>query len=111
MSRVSELTFNASLLSELRAVEFVGKLIDQGRLPRGTGPGEFRRLRLHRVAMDDRTQAFDTPQQAQHRLRVLRDACTSSASARRGVSSTRISTTSAARSTIEHAGGGAAEVA
>ena len=37
MGRVSELTFNASLLSELRAVEFVGKLIDQERLPRGTG--------------------------------------------------------------------------
>ncbi|MET0924558.1 MAG: patatin-like phospholipase family protein, partial [Xanthobacteraceae bacterium] len=53
MSRVSELTFNASLLSELRAVEFVGKLIDQDRLPRGTGRGEFRRLRLHRVAMEE----------------------------------------------------------
>jgi NTE family protein len=59
MSRVSELTFNASLLSELRAVEFVGKLIDQGQLPRGTGDGEFRRLRLHRVAMDKQGGAFD----------------------------------------------------
>ncbi len=59
MSRVSELTFNGSLLSELRAVEFVGKLIDQGRLPRGTGPGEFRRIRLHRVAMEKQGQAFD----------------------------------------------------
>ena len=60
MSRVSELTFNASLLSELRAVEFVGKLIDQDRLPRGTGQGEFRRLRLHRVAMEEPGGAFDT---------------------------------------------------
>jgi NTE family protein len=59
MSRVSELTFNASLLSELRAVEFAGKLIDQGRLPRGTGDGEFRRLQLHRVAMDEHGGAFD----------------------------------------------------
>jgi NTE family protein len=59
MSRVSELTFNASLLSELRAVEFVGKLIDQGRLPRGIGDAEFRRLRLHRVAMDRHGGAFD----------------------------------------------------
>jgi NTE family protein len=59
MSRVSELTFNASLLSELRAVEFVGKLIDQDRLPRGTGRGEFRRLRLHRVAMEEPGGAFD----------------------------------------------------
>jgi len=60
MSRVSELTFNASLLSELRAVEFVGKLIDQDRLPRGTRHGEFRRLRLHRVALEEPGGAFDT---------------------------------------------------
>jgi NTE family protein len=60
MSRVSELTFNASLLSELRAVEFVGKLIDQDRLPRGTGRGEFRRLRLHRVAMEEPGGAFES---------------------------------------------------
>ena len=59
MSRANELTFNASLLSELRAVEFVGKLIDQDRLPRGTGPGEFRRLRLHRIAMEEPGGAFD----------------------------------------------------
>jgi NTE family protein len=53
ISRVSEINFNASLLSELRAVEFVNRLIDEGRLPRGTGRGEFRRLRLHRIALDD----------------------------------------------------------
>jgi NTE family protein len=52
-SRISEINFNASLLSELREVEFVNRLIDEGRLPRGTGPGEFRRMRLHRIALDD----------------------------------------------------------
>ena len=56
---MSELTYNASLLSELRAVEFVGRLIDQDRLPRGTGAGEFRRLRLHRVAMEEPGGAFE----------------------------------------------------
>ena len=60
MSRVNEITFNASLLSELRAVEFVGKLIDQERLPRGTGHGEFRRIRLHRVAMEKLGDGLDT---------------------------------------------------
>jgi NTE family protein len=60
VSRLSELTFNASLLSELRAVEFVGKLIDQERLPHGTGHGEFRRVRLHRVAMERPGEALDT---------------------------------------------------
>ena len=37
MSRVNEITFNASLLAELRAVELADALIDAGRLPRGTG--------------------------------------------------------------------------
>jgi NTE family protein len=53
MSRISEITFNASLLSELRAIEFVNRLIDEGRLPRGTGRSEFRRMRLHRIALED----------------------------------------------------------
>ena len=53
MTRVNEINFNASLLSELREVEFVNKLIDEGRLPRGTRRGEFRRIRLHRIALGD----------------------------------------------------------
>jgi NTE family protein len=53
MSRISEINFNASLLSELRSVALVNRFIDDGRLPRGTGHGEFRRLRLHRLALDD----------------------------------------------------------
>jgi len=64
MSRVNEISFNASLLSELRGVAFVNCLIDQGRLPRGTRPGEFRRLRLHRIGMED----FDEPLDARSRL-------------------------------------------
>jgi len=39
MNRINEITFNASLLEEYRAIEFVGRLIDQGKLPRGiSGP-------------------------------------------------------------------------
>lgn len=53
MSRVSEINFNASLLAELRSVEFVNRLIDEGRLARGTGLGQFRRMRLHRIALED----------------------------------------------------------
>ncbi len=53
MSRVNEINFNASLLSELRSVEFINRLIDEGRLPRGTGRDEFRRIRLHRIAMNE----------------------------------------------------------
>jgi NTE family protein len=55
MVRVNEITFNAPLLAELRAVNFVNRLIDKGRLSRGLGEGEFRRLKLHRIAMEEST--------------------------------------------------------
>jgi NTE family protein len=58
MSRVNEINFNASLLSELRGVAFVNRLIDEGRLPRGTREGEFRRLKLHRIVMEDLGDTF-----------------------------------------------------
>ena len=34
---LNEITFNSSLMAEFRAIEFVNRLIDQGRLPHGTG--------------------------------------------------------------------------
>ena len=49
LNRVNEITFNSSLVAEYRAIEFVQRLIDQGRLPRGTGPGEYRRINVHRI--------------------------------------------------------------
>ena len=73
MTRLNEVTFNAPLLSELRALELAEKLIDEGRLPRGTGPGEYRRIRLHRIVMDA-GDSLRRPQQAQQRLRILRAA-------------------------------------
>ena len=53
MNRINEITFNSSLLAEFRAIEFVRRLIDQKRLPRGTGPGEYRRVNVHRIALDE----------------------------------------------------------
>jgi len=49
LNRVNEITFNSSLVAEYRAIEFVSRLIDQGALPRGTGPGEYRRINMHRI--------------------------------------------------------------
>jgi NTE family protein len=49
LNRVNEITFNSSLVAEYRAIEFVTRLVDQGRLPRGTGPGEYRRINVHRI--------------------------------------------------------------
>ncbi len=37
----------------MAAVSFVNHLFDEGRLPRGMSEGEFRRLKLHRIAMDE----------------------------------------------------------
>jgi NTE family protein len=52
LNRIDEITFNSSLIAEYRAIDFVARLIDQGRLPRGQGPGEYRRINVHRVALD-----------------------------------------------------------
>ena len=52
MNRINEITFNSSLLSEFRAIDFVARLIDAGRLPHGTREGEYRRINVHRIALD-----------------------------------------------------------
>jgi NTE family protein len=61
LSRINEINFNASLLSELRAVAFVNRLIDEGRLPRGMQEGEFRRLKLHRIVMEEMGETLGAP--------------------------------------------------
>jgi NTE family protein len=59
MNRINEITFNSSLIGEYRAIDFVARLIDQGRLPRGTGPGEYRRINVHRIVLDRFGTHFD----------------------------------------------------
>jgi NTE family protein len=44
--RINEITFNASLVSEMRAIGFVARLVEQGRID----AGRYKQLRLHRVA-------------------------------------------------------------
>lgn len=48
IARVNEITFNSSLLSELRAIEFVGRLLDQSRLPEG----RYRKMLIHSIRED-----------------------------------------------------------
>lgn len=43
--RAGELTFNASLLSQLRAIAFINRLVDEGAVE----PGRCKRVRLHRI--------------------------------------------------------------
>ena len=45
LNRVNEISFNASLVKELRAVEFVSRLIDQGKLD----PVDYMRARMHLI--------------------------------------------------------------
>jgi len=60
INRINEITFNSSLLAEFRAIEFVARLIDQGRLPRGVGPGQYRRINVHRILLDRFGTHFDS---------------------------------------------------
>ena len=49
VNRVNEITFNSSLLKELRAVRFVTRLIEEGRLD----PERYMRVRIHRIASEE----------------------------------------------------------
>lgn len=48
MNRLNEISFNSSLLRELRAIEFVNRLIDTGRIAAGT----MKRNRIHSISDD-----------------------------------------------------------
>jgi NTE family protein len=46
---VNEIAFNSSLLQELRAIDFVRKLVDEGKL----NPAEYKRINIHTIAAHD----------------------------------------------------------
>ena len=46
LARVNEITFNASLLSELRAIDFVARLIEESRLTEG----RYRKMLVHNLS-------------------------------------------------------------
>ncbi len=56
--RVHEITFNSSLVAECRSIDFVSHLIEQQQLPHGTEPGQYRRVKLHRIVLDYASEAF-----------------------------------------------------
>jgi NTE family protein len=51
MDRLNEITFNASLASELRAIGFVPKLLDEGLL-KDNARGRYRRMLVHAITAD-----------------------------------------------------------
>lgn len=54
VNRLNEISFNASLMSEIRAIDFVQRLLDAGRLEQP----RYRRLFLHVIEDEDRMRAF-----------------------------------------------------
>ena len=49
VGRLNEITFNSALIAELRSLDFINRLIDDGRLPNGAGETDYRRLNIHRI--------------------------------------------------------------
>lgn len=47
-NRINEISFNSSLLREMRAISFVKRLIDEGTIERG----QMRRVNMHMIADD-----------------------------------------------------------
>ncbi|MDB5999784.1 MAG: alpha-beta hydrolase superfamily esterase-like protein, partial [Rhizobacter sp.] len=55
IDRLSEITFNAGLIAEMRAISFVSKLVREGKLD----AGRYKDLRLHMVADDEGLAPFN----------------------------------------------------
>ena len=49
-NRLNEISFNSSLLKELRSIDFVTRLLDEGKLD----PDNYRRARIHIIQNDDK---------------------------------------------------------
>jgi len=60
MGRVNEITFNSSLLGELRAIEFVNRLIEEKRVPHGIAPKEYRHIKVHRIVLEGLGERFSS---------------------------------------------------
>jgi NTE family protein len=49
MNRVNEITFNGALMKELRAIEFVGRLLDK----ESVDPNQYKKMLLHVISAED----------------------------------------------------------
>lgn len=55
LNRVNEITFNASLLNELRAIDFVSRMLDEGSLD----PRRYRKMLVHIIADEEGFQGLN----------------------------------------------------
>ena len=49
LNRMNEITFNSSLLREFRAIDFVSRLLDNGKLD----PADYKQVLIHRIAAEE----------------------------------------------------------
>jgi len=54
MNRINEISFNSSLMREMRAIAFVGRLIDEGKLV----DKDMKRMRMHAIDAEDVMQGL-----------------------------------------------------
>lgn len=67
MDRVNEITFNAGLIGEMRAIAFVVKLLREERLD----PGRYKKLRLHMIGDDAALAGFNASSKLNNDPRLL----------------------------------------
>jgi NTE family protein len=66
--RINEISFNGSLLRELRAIDFVHRLLEDGRLP----PGSYRYVRVHMIEDRKRLRPLGASSKVNAEWRFLR---------------------------------------
>jgi NTE family protein len=52
LHRVNEITFNASLAAELRALEYIDRAASEAKIKRGNGTGNLARVNVHRIVLE-----------------------------------------------------------
>ncbi|WP_333835054.1 patatin-like phospholipase family protein [Rubrimonas sp.] len=55
LNRINEITFNSALMHELRAIDFVKRLLEEGQLD----PARYRRMHIHVIASRKRMRPLD----------------------------------------------------
>src|SRR5262249_37590741 len=58
MNRINEITFNSPRPAKYARSGSAPRRIAQDRLPRGLGPGQYRRVNAHRIALSDGQKAY-----------------------------------------------------
>jgi len=68
LSRVNEITFNSSLLREFRAIDFVSRLLEEGKLD----PAHYKQVHVHRIEADEEIVPLGTSSKLNTEWKFLR---------------------------------------